>query len=139
MPMPVEYQRATDHFLKFMREAQEYADLGSSHQTYTMVQGVFQTFRRRLTIKEAILFAGVLPAVLRAVFVADWDIDEPKREFEDLNIMTKEVQALRADHNFAPDTAIKNVAQALRQNVDIMKFNEVIAKLPEGAKEFWQP
>jgi uncharacterized protein (DUF2267 family) len=40
-----------------------------------MVQGVLQTFRRRLEISEAIRFAGVLPPVLRAIFVADWDQD----------------------------------------------------------------
>lgn len=136
--MPGEYQRAADHFSKFMRDAQELADLGSSHQTYTMVQGVFQTFRRRLSLKEAIQFAGVLPAMLRAVFVADWDVDEPKREFGDLAVMTEEVRSLRENHNFAPDTAIKDVAKALRQNIDNSRLNEVLSKLPEGAKAFWR-
>lgn len=76
MPMPMDYQRATDHFREFMKDAREESFLGSPHQTYTMVQGVLQTFRRRLEIKDAIRFAGVLPAVLRALFVADWDVDE---------------------------------------------------------------
>ena len=138
MPMPIEYQRATDHFRKFIQEAQESADLGSPHQTYTMVQGVFQTFRRRLSIKEAILFAGVLPAVLRAIFVADWDVDEPKVPFADVAAMTKEVQSLRSDHNFAPDTAIQDVARALRQNIDEDAFKCVLEKLPKGAALFWK-
>lgn len=34
-----------------------------------MVQGVLQTFRRRLDVKEAVLFANVLPPMLRALFV----------------------------------------------------------------------
>ena len=139
MPIPSEYQRATDHFYKFLQDVRDMSDLGSTHQAYTMVQGVLQTFRRRLDVKDAILFAGVLPAVLRAIFVVDWDIDEPRRPFEDHAVMTKEVRTLRADHNFAPATAIRDVAIVLRRNVDEAAFDRVIAMLPEGAVRFWQP
>jgi len=52
--------------------------------------------------------------------------------------MTKEVQALRSNHNFAPDTAIRDVASALRRNIDEIAFDQVITKLPEGAVEFWK-
>jgi uncharacterized protein (DUF2267 family) len=72
---------------------------GSTHQAYTMVHGVLRAFRRRLSINEAITFAGVLPAVMRAVFVADWDVDDPRRAFEDRAVMTREVRALRAEHS----------------------------------------
>lgn len=139
MPVPAEYQRATDDFYKFLLDARTIADLGSTHQTYTMVQGVFQTFRRRLDLKDAILFAGVLPPVLRAIFVADWDVDEPKRPFEDRATMTKEVQLLRENHNFAPETSIHDVALALRRNIDEESFDHVLAKLPKGAAAFWNP
>ena len=138
MPIPQEYQRATDYFYEFLLDARDTAGLGSTHQTYTMVQGVLQTFRRRLDIKDAILFASVLPAVLRAIFVADWNTDEPRRPFEARSLMQKEIQALRADHNFATETAISDVANALRRHVDKEAFNQVLAKLPEGAVEFWQ-
>ena len=138
MPIPFEYQRAADHFREFMHDAQESADLQSPHMTYTMVQGVLQTFRRRLSVKDAILFAGVLPAILRAVFVADWDVDEPKKPFEERAVMTKDVQALRANHNFAPENAIQAVAGALRRNMDESVLDKVLAKLPEGAIQFWQ-
>jgi uncharacterized protein (DUF2267 family) len=103
-----------------------------------MVQGVLQAFRRRLDVKDAVLFAGVLPPVLRAIFVADWNTDEPRRPFEDRTDMTKEVQALRAGHNFAPDTAIRDVARAMRKNVDEAAFDGVLARLPEGAVDFWR-
>jgi len=139
MPIPAEYQRATEHFYKFLLDVRDKSDLGSTHQAYTMVQGVLQAFRRRLDIKDAVLFAGVLPAVLRAIFVADWDIDEIRRPFEDRAVITKEVQTLRAEHNFAPDTAIRDVASILRQNVDEAAFDQVLARLPDGAVRFWQP
>jgi uncharacterized protein (DUF2267 family) len=139
MTVPSEYLRATDHFSAFLLDARDMAGLVSTHQAYTMVQGVLQTFRRRLELREAIRFAGVLPPMLRALFIADWDPEEPRRPFEDRNVMTREVQALRVDHNFAPDTAIRDVARALRRHVDVEKFDRLLARLPDGAAQFWQP
>lgn len=137
--VPPEYQRARDDFYNFLIDARDTAGLSSTHQAYTMVQGVFQTFRRRLDLKDAIRFAGVLPAVLRAIFVADWNTEEPRRPFEDRAVMMQEVGALRADHNFAPETAIQDVARALRRHVDEAAFERVLERLPSGASEFWQP
>lgn len=136
--MPPEYQRATDDFYAFLTDARDTAGLATTHQTFTMVQGVLQTFRRRVDLREAILFAGVLPPVLRAVFVADWNPDESRQGFQDIVTMTREVQALRPDHNFAPDTAIRSVASALRRHIDIKALEGVLARLPAGAAEFWE-
>jgi uncharacterized protein (DUF2267 family) len=137
--MPSEYQRASLDFEKFMSDARDASDLVSTNQAYTMVQGVLQAFRRRLAPADAIRFAGVLPPVLRAVFVADWDMSEPQREFGDRAAMTREVQSLRAAHNFAPETAIRDVAFALRKNIDAARLDGVLAELPNGAREFWTP
>jgi uncharacterized protein (DUF2267 family) len=139
MPVPSEYQRASQDFSKFLEDAKETSGLTTTHQVYTMVQGVLQAFRRRLDVKDAILFANVLPPVLRAIFVADWDTDEPKRPFEDRAVMTKEVRSLRADHNFAPETSIRDVAIALRKNVNEAELDSVLAELPDGAAQFWRP
>jgi uncharacterized protein (DUF2267 family) len=103
-----------------------------------MAQGVFQAFRRRLKITDAILFANILPVGMRALFVADWDTGEPVLTFTEREIMTKEVKALRADHNFSPDNAIHHVAVALRKNVDEEELEKVLKKLPPGAGEFWE-
>jgi uncharacterized protein (DUF2267 family) len=102
-----------------------------------MVQAVLQTFRRRLDVKQTINFANVLPPILRVIFLSDWDIDEPRPPFGDRRIMTAEVQALRADHNFAPDTAIRDVALALRRHIDEEAFDRTLTQLPNGASEFW--
>lgn len=125
-------------FEQFMLDARGISGLGTTHQTYTMVQGVFQAFRRRLDVKEAIRFANVLPPVLRALFIADWNLDEPRRPFTDRPTMTREVQALRPDHNLAPDSSIGNVAAALRKNIDQVELDRVLASLPPGALAFWQ-
>ena len=134
-----EHERASQEFTRFLLDARETSGLATIHQVYTMVQGVLQVFRRRLAMKDAVLFANVLPPLLRALFVAEWDTDEPRRPFGDRAVMTKEVQALRADHNFAPETSLRDVAIALRRNVDEAALDRVLARLPEGAVQFWQP
>jgi len=139
MPVPSEYQRTTDDFYKLLTDARDSAGLTTTNQAYTMVQGVFQVFRRRLELKDAIRFSGVLPVGARALFVADWDTNEPILAFEDLTMMTKEVQGLRAEHNYAPETAIRDVAVALRRNLDQALLDHLLATLPLGATQFWQP
>ena len=53
--------------------------------------------------------------------------------------MTQEIKSLRPDHNFSTETAIRDVARALRRHVDENAFDRLLAKLPEGATEFWKP
>lgn len=138
MTVPQEYKRASEQFEKFLVDARDIALLQTTNQSYTMAQAVLQTFRRRLDVRQALLFASVLPAGLRALFVADWDLDEPQRSFGDRAALTREVQSLRPDHNMSPDSAIRDVAQALRQNVDPAAFDRVLARLPAGAAAFWR-
>jgi len=138
MPVPSEYQRATDDFYKLLTDVRDSAGLTTTNQAYTVLQGVFQVFRRRLDLKDALRFVSVLPVGARALFIADWDADEPRRDFEERSLMTKEVRAFRAEHNYAPETAIRDVAVGLRRNVDQSAFERVLARLPPGAMEFWR-
>jgi len=138
MTMPMEYERAAPEFEQFLRDAISESGLTTRHQAYTMVQGVLQAFRRRLDVRDALRFANILPPLLRAVFVADWNVDEPTRPFESLEIMTKDAQSLRSEHNFAPDSAIRNVAIALRKNMNEATLDSLLATLPAGAAEFWR-
>lgn len=137
MPVPGEYERASAKFYEFLLDVRDTAGLATTHQAYTMVQGVLQTFRRRLDLKDAIRFADILPVGLRALFVADWDPDEPQLEFEERAVMTLEVQSLRAAHNFAPDTAIRDVANALHRHVNEAALDAVLQRFPKDAAEFW--
>lgn len=139
MPVPAEYERASAKFYEYLVDARDTAGLWSTHVTYTMTQSVFQVFRRRISIKEAIDFANTLPICLRALFVTDWDFDEEKKTFGDREAMTREVKLLRAEHNFSPETAIRDVAQALRRYVDEEAFDKLLSQFPEGAVEFWKP
>ena len=138
MPVPLEYERASDRFYDYLVDARDTAGLWSTYVSYTMTQGVFQTFRRRLSTEEAIAFANVLPICLRALFVPDWNTDEPIKPFEEREVMTQEVKSLRSEHNFATDTAILDVASALRRHVDESAFDRLLEQLPLGAVEFWK-
>jgi uncharacterized protein (DUF2267 family) len=138
MPIPMDYQHASEEFERFLRDAISESGLTTRNQAYTMTQGVLQVFRRRLEVGDALKFASVLPPVLRAIFVSDWDLSEPKHPFESRELMTAEVKSLRGDHNFSPDTAIGDVAAALRKNLDEKEFDRVLALLPGEAVAFWR-
>lgn len=137
--MPMEYRQASADFDAFMLELRDQAGLATTNQTYTLLQAVLQVFRRRLSVSEAVAFAGVLPPVLRAIFVSDWELDEPLREFGSRAVMTREAMQLRPDHNFSTDTAIADVARILRRHVDAGAFERAMAGLPPAARDFWAP
>lgn len=139
MPVPAEYERASAKFYEYLVDARDTAGLWSTHVTYTMTQGVFQVFRRRISIEDAIAFANVLPVCLRALFVTDWDTGEERKPFESREVMTSEVKLLRGEHNFSTETAIRDVARALRRHVDEEAFDKLLAQFPEGAVDFWAP
>ncbi|ACP25040.1 hypothetical protein NGR_c12590 [Sinorhizobium fredii NGR234] len=138
MTIPMEYRQASVDFDRFILDARDTAGLQTTNQAYTMVQAVLQTFRRRLEISEALIFANALPPVLRAIFVADWDLEEPTVPFSGRVAMTREVQAFRVNHNVSPDSAIADVAAALRRNIDEAKLDRVLVQLPQGAVDFWR-
>lgn len=139
MPVPMDYRLASQDFDRFLAEVAEQTGLATRNQAYTTTQGVLLCFRRRLSLSEAITFAQVLPAMLRALFVMDWDPQEPRVACWDRDVMTAEVKRLRVDHNFSPDTAIENVARVLRGHVDPAAFARCLATLPPEAGPFWSP
>lgn len=135
--MPQEYFQASKDFDAFLAETRDVLGLATRHQTYTVVQAVLLVFRRRLTVADGLAFASVLPPVLRAIFVADWDISESPQEFEGRATLTSEVKAFRQNHNFAPDTAIEDVAGVLRRHVDEPAFDMVLEQLSTEAAAYW--
>ena len=139
MPMPNEYQTASQQFERFLEDAREALDLTTRNQTFTTVQAVFLVFRARLTVGEGLRFANELPAVLRAIFVKDWDVGAEPQPFAGRAEMTAEVQSLRKHHNFSPNTAIESVARALRTHVDTAAFDAMLDRLGAEAREYWTP
>lgn len=134
---PAEYQRATDDFYDYLQTLRDIALFTDSQPPYTITQAAFQVFRRRLSLADAIRFAQVLPVGLRALFVTDWDPDEPRRPFGTQAEMTRELCELRPEHNFSEAKSLDDVARALRLHVDVAAFDALLAELPAGATEFW--
>ena len=48
MPVPSEYQRATDDFYKFLEDARDVAGFTTTNQAYTMARGSFRFFAAAL-------------------------------------------------------------------------------------------
>ena len=137
MTVPREYKHASENFFAFLEDAERAAMLQTSHQTYTMVDAVLQVFRRRLTPSQVLIFAGVPPPCLRALFVESWHPGEPVLSFGDRASLTLEVRNVRSQYNFAPDDSIAAVANALHLNVDRDAFADVLQKMPEGSVAYW--
>lgn len=135
--MPSEYAHASRDFDAFLSDAKDELGLATRHMTYTTVQAVLLVFRRRLSVAEAISFAEVLPAVLRAIFVAEWDLQAARKPFGALSDMNEEVKDLRPDHNFSPDDAIQCVARALQRHVDRSGFKQALKRISIDAQAFW--
>lgn len=137
MPMPWTYRHASREFRAFLDDAKDRMGLVSDNNTYTAVDAVFQVFRSRLTAQQGLDFATVLPCVLRAIFVKDWDVTCEPLPFAERAALTREAQAVRRHHNLTPDNAIEATAWSLRRIVDQRDLDRVLAKLPAEAKEFW--
>ena len=139
MTVPLEYAHASEAFERFMVEARDPLGLTTSHQTFTVVEAVLWVFRRRLDAGGVAAFAQVLPAVLRAMFIEGWNPADPPAPFADRAVLSREVQAVRGQHNLAPDDAIETVARILRRHLDAKAFDAVLARLPQGAAAYWDP
>lgn len=136
MPMPWTYRQASREWQAFLADAKEAMRLTSDNAAFTAVEGVLRAFRRRLTSQEAIDFAQVLPAVLRALFVADWQLADPAPPGTRAD-WTAEAMALRPHHNLTPPDCVAATALALRRSVLREDLDRVLAALPAFAADFW--
>ncbi|MCB1338518.1 MAG: DUF2267 domain-containing protein [Maritimibacter sp.] len=137
MPMPWTYRHATKDWQAFLADAKEGLGLTSDNMTFTAVQGVLLAFRRRLTPSEVTAFADLLPAVLRALFVAEWDPEAPPLPWPERALLEAEVRAHRPDHNLTPDHPIAPVAAALRRATRGPDLDRVLARIGPEAQAFW--
>lgn len=137
MTTPGRYIEATERFKRFLLDLREVAGLATTNQAFTITEGVLLAFRRRLDPAGVARFSSVLPAVLCALFVNGWDPATAPVAFGTDEEMAAEVRALRAAHNYAEASSIRDVAIALRRNVDEAAFDAVLRTLPDGAVTFW--
>ena len=137
MPMPWTYRHASKEWRAFLDDAKERMKLESDNMTYTAVDAVFQVFRRRLTAQQGLDFASVLPSVLRAIFVKDWDVTGPREPFAERQVLLAEIKRVRVNHNLTPDNAIEATAWAVRRCTNQKEFETMLERLPKAAMAFW--
>jgi uncharacterized protein (DUF2267 family) len=136
MPMPYTYRHASAEFRAYLDAARAAMNLESDNATYTATEAVLLCFRRRLTLDQSLRFADILPAVLRAIFVAHWHpvLPAPWGSRAD---QIAECKALRPQHNLTPDTCIDAVAEALTTQILAVDLDPVLAAIGPGAQTFW--
>lgn len=137
MPLPRTYAHASKDWRAFLDDAKDRLGLESDNMAFTAVDAVLQVFRRRVTVRQGIAFANVLPAVLRAIFVFRWDVAALPAPFAPRAEMVTEAKAVRRDHNLTPDHCIEAVAWALRRHLHQGDLDQVLADLGPQAQAFW--
>ena len=137
MPMPWTYRHASKEWRAFLDDVKERMSLDSDNMAYTAVDAVLQVFRQRLTAQQGLAFASVLPTVLRAIFVKDWDVSKPPVPFTARPALIAEAKQVRPHHNLTPDNAIEATAWAIRRCTNTRDFDRVLRQLPEEAAAFW--
>ena len=137
MPMAMPYRNASRDWRGFLDDVMEYTGLVSDNAAYTGIDGVFRAFRRRLTVEQAILFANVLPAVPRAIFIQDWDVGARPVSYAPRETMIHEARTLRQHHNIAPETILDATARALWRRVNHADLRRVLAEFGPIATAFW--
>jgi uncharacterized protein (DUF2267 family) len=137
MPMPFTYQSASAEFEGYLADLLDISDLTTRNQVYTMTRSVFMVFRSHVPSQTAMDFAQSLPAVLRAIFIEDWDLATPVTPFGDRAALTREVQSIREAHNFSTPDAIAEVARALQKAMKPEDHRSMLSRLPSEAREYW--
>lgn len=138
MTVPIDYKQASADFDRFMLDLRDALDLQTTHQAWGVLLGVFDTFRRRLSVEEALAFTKALPPLLRAVFVQDWNPTQARPPFADRAGLDAEVMAYHRDHQLAEPGCIATTAATLWRHVDAQRLAAALARMPEGARNFWQ-
>lgn len=137
MTVPQEYVFASRDFDRFMDDFLEISMLETHHRAYAIVRAVLHVFRDHLAVEDAVKFAEILPAVLRAIFVDNWRPSSTPPAFPDRATLVREVKANRHDHNLASEHSIAEVAAALRRNINTADLDRVLATLSPGAAAYW--
>ena len=133
MPMPHEITQASKQFMELLGALKERALLQTHNQCYAMLRAVLHEFRCYMTVDQAIAFAGALPPVTRAIFVADWrPADKPPPPPSPPEFTDAVVKRL-APHHIPPDSIVGDVFAVLAARMAA----GAIDPLPAGLKKLW--
>lgn len=134
--MPTSYRHATKDWQAFLADAKDALDLTSDNMAFTAIQGVFWTFRDRLTAAEVAAFAQILPAVPCALFIQGWNAAPPE-PWCDRAALAEEARLVRVNHNLTPADPITPVARALRLHLRQRDLDAVLERIGPEAQAYW--
>ena len=138
MTIPPEITQASTQFMELLGALKERASLQTHTQCYAILRAVLHEFRGYMTTAQAIAFAGGLPPVVRAIFVADWRPDEAPppplapREF------TAAVVKRLSPHHVPPDSIVSDVFALLASRADPARTAVAVDNLPAGLQRLWR-
>ncbi|MBY4894933.1 DUF2267 domain-containing protein [Rhodobacteraceae bacterium N5(2021)] len=136
MPMPWTFRHPQREWTAFLDDVADVLGSPSANVAYTATEGVFRAFRRRLTVDQAVAFAQCLPSVPRALFVQDWQLEDPVPWAEAATYIA-EAKSLRQTHNFASDQVIEAVSFALHRAVGPEYLHKRLQDIGPEAVAFW--
>lgn len=134
--MPFTYRHATDEWRGFLKDLRDETLIISDNVLYTGTQAVLHAFRARICVQDALDFANLLPAILRAIFVADWQI-APPRPWPTRDDLRSEMLDLRRDHNFCPPDLLEVLLRAIPATTRRMEFDRLMIRIGPEAGDFW--
>ncbi len=103
-----------------------------------MLRAVLHEFRGYMTVTQAIAFAGGLPPVTRAIFVADWRPDEAPPPPPERQDFAAAVVKRLAPHHVPPDSIVSDVFAVLASRADPAKTAVAVEALPAGLQRLWR-
>lgn len=136
MPMPFTYRHASAEFAAYLTLARDLLDIETDTMAYTATRAVFLVFRARATPQDVLRLGDVLPAVLRAILVAEWHLG-PLRPWGTRAEQTAEAQTYHPHHNLTPPNCLDAVAEAVAAQVLALDWDACLARLQPEAAAFW--
>lgn len=138
MPMPYTYRHSSEEWRGFLRRMRERTLIESDNVIYTALQGLFRAFRARTEPHLVLAFGDELPSVMRAILVANWDLDAPRQPWVTPEEIEREVRAFRQAHNIAPVGILGDLIPEVRAEMHGKAFERVIARLPIEGQRLWR-
>ena len=80
---------------------------------------------------------GLVPPLLRALFLEGWQPDEHVEGFPEGAARDAEIRGLRPKHNFSPDGAAPIVTATMRRHLGDAALESALNGLADEAKAFW--
>ncbi len=138
MPQPWTYRHASREYSSILETFKSETDLVSDNMAYTAIEAVLHSYRARLKPNEVMVFADILPCVLRAIFIYGWKPLESPLPFPEESEWYAELKEHRPNHNLTPQNAKDALAIAFWQHINHRQFELALEKLSKPAADFWR-